>query len=180
MSTTPTPAPAPKSGGALKIILIILLVIVVVFVLFFGLLAYGCYHVAHSIAHSENGKSTINIPGAGSISTNDVSAYTAEELGTDIYPGAKALQGGSKITAPTGSMTTGVFGTQDSAQQVGDFYKNKFGSDAVDYSTSDGGMVSKKISDTESVTVTISANKSANADYKTKFVILHSSTTKTQ
>ena len=173
MSTTPTPAPAPKSGGALKTILIILVVIVVIFILIFGLVVYGCNRFVHSIAHSENGKTTLNLPGAGSISTNDVTSYTPAELGTDIYPGAKPQQGGSKISTPTGAIVSGVFGTQDSVQQVEEFYKSKFGSDAVDYSTSDGGMISKKVSSTESVTVSINANKSANADYKTKFVILH-------
>jgi hypothetical protein len=171
---TPVPAPAPKSGGALKIILIVLGVIAAVVILLFGLLAYGCYHIAHSIAHSENGKSTITIPGGGSISANDT-AYTPAELGADIYPGAKALQGGSRISMPNGSIVTGVFGTQDSVQQVESFYKDKFGSNAVDYGSGDGAMVSKKVAEHESVNVTITANKSANADYKTKFVIMHTS-----
>jgi hypothetical protein len=168
---TPIPAPAPKSGGALKVVLIVLGVFAAVVVLLFGLLAYGCYHIAHSFAHSVNGKSTITIPGGGSVSTND--SATPAELGTDIYPGAKAVHGGSKISMPNGSIITGVFGTQDSVQQVEAFYKDKFGSTAVDYGSGEGAMVSKKVADKESINVTITANKSANADYKTKFIIMH-------
>jgi hypothetical protein len=156
---TPVPAPAPKSGSPLKIILIVLGVVAVVVILFAGLLAYGCYHIAHSIGR-----------GTTSVTSTDSSTLTAADLGTDIYPGAHPEKGGSKITLPTGSMTTGVYSTPDSVDKVEAFYKDKLGSDATDVSSGGRVMLSKRVSKTETVTVT--ANSHADdMDGRTKIMI---------
>ncbi len=177
MSTpTPVPAPAPKSGGALKIILIVLGVIALVVVLGIGVVAYGCYRLAHSIAHSENGKTTLNIPGAGTMTTGDDTTFTPDELGVDVYPGAKAEKGGSKLSMPSGTIVTALFSSSDSVAQVEAFYKDKFGSNGTDFGAGSTAVLSKKIGNNDTVLVTLTAD-SAEVGHKTKIVIQHTKAT---
>jgi hypothetical protein len=153
---TPVPAPAPKSGRPLKIILISLGILAALAIVFVGLLAYGCYHIAHSVGR-----------GATSV---DSSTLTAADLGTDIYPGARPEKNGTRVTLPTGSVTTGVYSTPDSVDQVEAFYKDKLGSDATDVNAGGRVILSKRVSKTETVTVT--ANSHADdMDGRTKIMI---------
>ena len=168
----PTAAP-DKSSGCIKIVLIVVAIVV-----FLGLLAlagvmYACHRVKQAIRveNGPNGQVSMNIPGT-SFSANTAQSFTAAELGTDIYPGAQSVSGGMKMELPTGSMVTGVFLTTDSKQQVIDFYKGKFGADAMVMDTSDGAIVSMKKGEQESVMVTITA-KPTEDNGKTKVVILH-------
>ena len=171
MSDAPVPAPVPaKPGGSsLKIILIVLGVLAALVILFVGLLAYGCYHIAHRIAQGSN-KTALSIPGGPSITAGDSAAYTAADLGTDIYPGARPEKGGSKINSPTGSITTGVYSTPDGLDRVEAFYKDKLGSDATEFISGERMILSKRVSKTETVTVT--ANSHADdVDGRTKIMI---------
>ncbi len=168
----PTAAP-DKSSGCIKIVLIVVAIVV-----FLGLLAlagvmYACHRVKQAIRveNGPNGQVSMNIPGT-SFSANTAQSFTAAELGTDLYPGAQSVSGGMKMELPTGSMVTGVFLTTDSKQQVIDFYKGKFGADAMVMDTSDGAIVSMKKGEQESVMVTITA-KPTEDNGKTKVVILH-------
>ena len=170
MSTpTPVPSPAPQSGGStLKTILIILGVIAAVVILFAGLVIYGCYHFTRKIV--QNNRTTVTIPGGASITANDSASYTAADLGTDIYPGAKPEKGGSKISTPAGSMTTGVYSTPDGLDKVEAYYKDKLGSDATESTSGERIILSKRVSKTETVTVT--ANSHADdMDGRTKIMI---------
>jgi len=166
---TPVPAPAPKSGGALKIVLIVLGVIAAIIILIAGLLAYGCYRIAHSIAHSEHGKSTISIPGAGTMSTSSSSSFTAADLGTDIYPGATPGQGGLRMETPEALSVNANYETTDPVAKVEAFYKEKFGSDATDLNMGSTVLLTKKMGDKEVITVTINGQ----GDGKTKIMIGH-------
>jgi hypothetical protein len=169
-----TPVPAPSSGGssALKIILIVLAVLAAIMVGGISLVAYGCYHVAHSIVQKHGDKTSFSIPGAGTITADNSKTFTQDQLGAAIYPGSKAADSGSSLDLPSGSVTTAVFSTPDPVSKVEAFYKDKFGPDASSFGTEDTAMISKKISDNESVTVTASGKD--NADGKTKIVIMHS------
>lgn len=167
---TPVPAPAPKSGGALKIVLIVIGAIVVVMILVFGLLAYGCYHIAHSIAHSENGKTTTSILGTTVTSSNSAT-FTAADLGTDIYPGATPTDGGSKMEVAAASIVTAVYLTSDPVSKVEAFYKDKFGSGATDFNMGGTAMIVRKVSDKERVSVTVTSDNGQ--DSKTKIMIQH-------
>jgi hypothetical protein len=166
---TPTPVPAPKSGGALKIVLIIIGVILALMILMFGLLAYGCYHIAHSIAHTEHGKTTTSILGTTVTSTNSAT-FTAADLGVDIYPGATPADGGSKMEVATASIVTAMYTTSDPVEKVEAFYKDKFGSTATDLNMGGTAIIVHKISDKERVTMTVTRDSQAG---NTKITIQH-------
>ena len=159
-------------GGAVKVILIVLAIIVGIGILGAGAVGFAVWRVAHAIhTHAKNGDFTINTPG-GAISAGSTSTYTAEELGADIYPGAEAAKGGMRMNLPTGSIVSGVFTTSDSKDQVLNFYKGKFGSDASVFDAADSAMISLKKGDHDTVMVTISSRASEN-DGKTKISIVH-------
>jgi zinc-ribbon domain len=162
-------------GGVIKIILIVLAIVVGLGILGAGAFGFVVWRVAHSFhVHGKNGEVTINTPG-GSVSTSSATAFTSDELGTDIYPGAQATAGGMRMNLPSGSVVSGVFTTSDSKNQVLTFYKNKFGSEASVFDADESAMVTAKKGDHESVMVTISAKPSEN-DGKTKISIVHTKT----
>jgi hypothetical protein len=175
VQTTATPA---KSGGsAVKIILIIVAIVVGLGILGMGVVGYTVWRVSRSIhVNGNNASMTLNTP-EGKVNFNSTESYTAAELGTDIYPGAQSVKGGMRMDMPTGSMVTGVFVTSDSKDQVVAFYKNKFGSGASTFDTSDGAILTLPMGDKESVMVTVTAKPSEN-DGKTKVVIVHTKNNK--
>jgi hypothetical protein len=177
---TPTPgfAPAgPRPGGggstAVKIVLIIVAIFVGIGILVVGGVGYGIWRVSHAIHRAANSGS-ITIPGAngGSLSVSSSQTFTAADLGTDIYPGATAGQGGMRMSTPGGSWITGIFLTSDSKDQVVNYYKSKFGSDSGLMETGDTAILTLKKSEKESVMVTIT-NKAGENDGKTKIAIMH-------
>lgn len=157
----------------LKIVLIVIGVIVFIVIMIVAVLGYIGYRAVHAIKAAANGE-RITIPGAsgGSFSVNSVKSYSAEELGTDVYPGATPIKGGMKLAMPNGTFLTGVFSTPDSREQVVAFYKSKFGSDSGTMESDDASVLTLKKSDKEQVMITVS-NKANENDGKTKIVILH-------
>jgi hypothetical protein len=172
----PGAAPAQSGSSAVKIILIIVAVIVGLGILGLGAVGYVGYRVSRAIHTGPGGQVSINTPG-GTISANSSQTYTAAELGTDIYPGAKSTDGSVKMSTPTGSMVIGSFLTSDSKQQVVDFYKGKFGGTAMSFDTGDGAMLTQAISKQESVMVTVTANQSRDKGM-TRVTITHTINTK--
>ncbi len=163
-------APVRSGGGsAVKIILIVLAAIIGMGILGAGAVGFMVWRVAHAIhTHAKNGDFTINTPN-GTINAGAASNFTAEELGAEIYPGAQAVQGGMRMNLPTGSIVSGAFETSDSKEQVLNFYKSKFGSDASVFDGGNSAMISLKKGEHETVMVTISAA----SDGKTKVSIVH-------
>jgi hypothetical protein len=166
---TPQIVPANAGGGgAVKIILIVLAIIVGIGILGAGAVGFMVWRVAHAIhTHAKNGDFAIDTPG-GTISAGGTTTFTAAELGADIYPGAEPIKGGMRMNLPTGSIVSGAFVTPDSKDDVLNFYKSKFGSDASVFDGADSAMISLKKGDHDSVMVTISKN-----DGKTKIAIVH-------
>lgn len=170
-------APARSGGSALKIILIILAVVIGLGILGMGAVGFFVWRVAHRVhvatSASGNGSNvTIQTPG-GTLTAGEGNTYTAEELGTDLYPGATSVKGGMRMSMPSGSMVTGVFVTGDSKDQVLAFYKSKFGSDASIYDSGDGAVLTMKKGDKESVVLTITKGSGDEAG-KTQISIVHS------
>lgn len=181
---TPAPPPPPISGvpqaaagggggsTVLKVILAIVGVVFLVGVLIVAGIAYIGYRAVHAVHEAAHG-GAITIPGSnGTFSVNSAKSYSASELGIDIYPGATASQGGAKMELPNGSWTTGVFLTSDSKDQVIAFYKGKMSGDTSAMESDDGGVLTEKKGDKETVMVTVTARQNQN-DGKTKIVILH-------
>jgi hypothetical protein len=176
--TPPAPVPypqaAPATGGssAVKVILIVLAIVVGLGILGAGAVGFMVWRVAHAIHTSaKNGEFSINTPG-GTLSAGAASHFTAAELGTDIYPGAEATKGGMRMNLPSGSITSGVFVTSDSKEQVVSFYKQKLGSDASVFDAADSAMITLKKGEHETVMVTVS-NRAGENDGKTKISIVH-------
>jgi len=157
----------------LKIVLIVVGIIIFVFLLIGAVVGYGIWRVAHAVHEAAHGDK-ITIPGAngGSFSVNTSKTYSASELGVDIYPGATSSRGGIKMDLPTGSMTTGIFVTSDSKDQVISFYKAKLGADSSAMESDDGAVLTLKKSDKEQVMVTVT-NKANENDGKTRIAIVH-------
>jgi len=177
-AATPAAAPVKSGSSAVKIILII---VAVIFGLCILALVGGIFAVRHFVTHNihtgPDGQMSIQTP-EGKVNLNTSQTFTAAELGTDPYPGAQATRGGMKMNLPSGSMVMGTFLTTDSEQQVIDFYKSKFGSNAGIMETADGAIVSLTKSQQESVVVTVTANPSRDSG-KTRIIITHTINTKT-
>jgi hypothetical protein len=171
VSDAPVPAPVPaKSGGALKIILIVLGILAAIVILVVGLMAYGCYHLAQSMKHAAADGKTVSMLGT-TVTTADSASFTAADLGTDIYPGASPSHGGSKLDMSAASVVTGVYLTSDPVSKVEAFYKDKFGGGVSDFNFGGTAMITHKVSDKETVTVTVTGDNSN--DGKTRITIQH-------
>jgi zinc-ribbon domain len=173
----PAGAPPSSGGSALKIILIIVAVFVGLGIIGASIFAFTVWRVAHAIHVDSNGENmTVHTPG-GTMTANQSKTYSAADLGTDIYPGARSGRGSMKMDMPNGSMVTGVFVTSDSKDQVLDFYKSRFGSGASVIDVGETAILTLKKGDQESVMVTISG-KNSEGDGKTRISIMHTKSNK--
>lgn len=165
---------APRSGGgsALKIILIVIAVLVGIGMLGAGAVGFMVWRVAHAIhVANRDGTLAFHTPD-GSVTAGAATNFTSDELGTDIYPGAKSARGGMRMNLPTGSVISAAFVTSDSKDQVLAFYKDKLGSEASVFDSGNSAMISVKKGSQENIMVTISSRASEN-DGKTKISIVH-------
>jgi zinc-ribbon domain len=175
----PSAAAVPPGSGssAIKIILIVVGVFVGLGILGVCIFSFTVWRVARAVhVDGPNGQVSVSTPG-GTITANQAQTFTADELGTDIYPGASSGHGSMKMDLPTGSMVTGVFVTPDSKDQVVAFYKSKFGSGASVYDTANSALLTLNKGQQESVMVTVSGNSSQDGG-KTRISIVHTKSTK--
>jgi len=171
------PLPAKSGSSAVKIILIVVAIFVGLGILAAGVVGYGIWRVAHRLGVSSDGQHVTMSTPEGTVDVNTSKSYSADELGTEIYPGAQSAKGGMKMDLPSGSMITGIFTTSDSKDQVVAFYKSKFGSEASVMDVQDAAIMTVKKSDKESVMVTVTSKDSEN-DGKTKIAIVHTTNNK--
>jgi hypothetical protein len=166
---------AAKQGGSntVKIVLIIVAVFVVLAMMAAGVVGYGVWRVSRAIHKNiANGSMTINTP-AGPITSNSTQTFTADELGTDVYPGAVAAKSGNlKMHLPTGSMLSATYLTTDSKDKVLAFYKDKFGSAATSMDFGSNAILTWKKSEHDQVTVTV-AQRDGQDEGKTQIHIQH-------
>jgi hypothetical protein len=167
------PAQVRTGGGStLKIILIILGVLVVLVMMVVGIVGYGVWRVSRAVhVDHKTGETTINTPG-GAITSGTSAKLTADDLGTDIYPGARPGHGGARLSLPTGPMVAANYTTSDSKDKVIAFYKEKFGSQATVMDTDDGALLTVNKSKQDTVMMTITQKPSQN-DGKTQIHIVH-------
>lgn len=174
----PPMGPPPNPGtSAVKIILIIVAIVVGLGIIGVGAFGFMAWRIARSVHVSgPNGEVSINTPG-GSITANPNESYSASDLGTDIYPGAQSTKGGMRLTLPTGTSVTAIYVTPDSKDKVVSFYKDKFGSQASVFDSSNSAMLTVEKSKQETVMVTVTPNSSEH-DGKTQIAIIHTTTNK--
>jgi hypothetical protein len=179
--SAPQPMAAPpKSGGssALKIILIILGVFVFLIVMVVAVIGYGVYKVRKAMhVNSANGAVSLNTPGFA-MNADPGMKFTADELGTDIYPGSEPSKSGNmRMNIAGSSVVSATFLTSDPKDKVVDFYKGKLGEGATSMDFGGSAMLMLKKSDQEQITVTI-AQQSGQSDGKTQIHIQHTTVTK--
>jgi len=173
----PVAAPPASGNSALKIVLIVLAVFIGLGFLGAGAFGFFVWRVAHAVHVSGSGSDvTVHTPG-GTLTANTSETFSASDLGTDIYPGATTGKGSMRMSLPTGSMVSAVYSTGDSKDQVLNFYKTRFGSDASVFDSSDGTVLTINKSKQESVVVTITRGSSEN-EGKTEIHIVHTTSTK--
>lgn len=123
------PATAQSSGGgALKIILIVVACVILLGVV--GSVASFLFvgkklHDAKVSIVEKGGEATVVTP-MGTVHTTKDPDKIAQDLGVDIYPGAKAISGGSEAQAMGMHHVTGIFETSDSVEKVGEFYHQRY------------------------------------------------------
>ncbi len=124
------PAPAPTAGGssALKIVLIVIVAVVVLGIV--GSIATMVFvgkklHDAKVSIVEKGGEATVVTP-MGTVHTTKDPEKIAQDLGVEIYPGAKAISGGSEAQVMGMHTVTGVFETSDPVEKVGEFYHQKY------------------------------------------------------
>lgn len=170
----------PKSGGSslLKIVLIIVGVLVLLMVMVVGVIGYGVYKVRKAMhVNSTTGAMTVNTPGFA-MNADSGMKFTAEELGTEIYPGAEPSKSGNlRMNIAGSSIVSATFLTSDAKDKVVDFYKSKLGSDSTSMDFGGSAMLSEKKSDQDQITVTI-AQQSNQSEGKTQIHIQHTVVTK--
>jgi hypothetical protein len=179
-SLPPAAAPARSGGSAVKVILIVVAVFIGMGIIGAGIFGYGVWRISRAV-HVSGGSGadrqvTINTPG-GTITADSSEKFTASELGTEIYPGARPGHGSMRMEMPTGSMVTATFITSASKDQVLAFYKANLGSAATVVDMPDGAILTLPRGQQESVTVTITSKPSEN-DGKTKIAIVHTKSNK--
>jgi|SRR5580658_666178 hypothetical protein len=124
----PTPTPAPASGGgALKAILIVVGVIVLLGIVGVSSLVFFASRIAHRTRISQNGNNVKVETPFGTVETTKDPQDAAREVGVEIYPGARVLQGGAGSVTFGGMHSASLnLESSDSIDQVCSFYKPKF------------------------------------------------------
>lgn len=141
-ATPPAPAPA-RSGmsSGLKIALMIIGGCVLLGALATVLLVVGVLRFAQQVEVDERGgKVTVRTP-TGAVTVGEAPRVTEAQLGIPLYPGATQLEGGVSMEGEKSGMHTYVFKTDDSVQQVSDFYKQRIGDQADKLVISDEGSL---------------------------------------
>ncbi|HYH00595.1 MAG TPA: zinc ribbon domain-containing protein [Terriglobales bacterium] len=135
--TKPVQAVQPvssKSGGsAVKIILIVVAILVGLGILSAGIVGYLAYKAKKSFQVSEDG-ATVSTPW-GTVTSNNDASKIAQDLGVEVYPGAKALEGASAASFGNVSFGSADFETSDSIDKVEAFYKSRFPKSTMSAST---------------------------------------------
>jgi hypothetical protein len=168
----------PAKSNTLKIVLIIVGIFAFLVLLVVGVVGYGVWRVSRAIHMDKNGGMTVSTKN-GTISSSPADKFTADELGTDVYPGAQVAKGGMRMTLPTGPVVAANFLTTDSKDKVVAFYKDKLGSGTTTMDIGTGAILQHTKSKQDAVTVTIM--QTANQyDGKTQIHIMHTTDNKVQ
>lgn len=133
-SVQPVQPVAGKSGGAVKIILIVVAILVFFAILAAGVVGYVAYKAKKAIQVTGDGTTVTTPWGNISASDND-GAKIAQDLGVEVYPGAKALEGASMASFGNVSFGGAEFETSDPIDKVEAFYKSRFPKSTMSAST---------------------------------------------
>ena len=160
-AAVPVAPPAqPQSNSALKVILIVVVAVVVLGILAIGTVLFVGLRIArHTRVENRDGKVRVESP-FGTVETATNPADVTRDLGVDVYPGARAVNGKSANVTIGGMHTVAAeFETDDSADKVAQFYQSKFPNANVSSST-EGQTTIVSTANGKMVTITIDAEGS--------------------
>ena len=163
----PPQRPAGSSNTVLKVVLIVVGVFVALGILVACVIGFVGYRVAKSAHHNSDGSVSFSTPN-GTVTTGKSLTLSAEDLGTDPYPGATSSVGSMNMQSSTGSMVTAVYTTPDSPDKVVAFYKEKLGDQASVVQTGHGTTLTSGEREKNQVTISISSQGDL-----TKIAIIH-------
>ncbi len=117
---------AQKSGGGLKIVLIVLGLICGIIILMVAVVGLVGWRIAHHsrVVTTKDG-ARIETP-FGKIESTENTEQAIHDLGVDVYPGAKVSKGAAVVQFGNMKTASATFETNDSPDQVAEFYKSKF------------------------------------------------------
>lgn len=173
------PAAAPPGKDyTLKIVLILLGVFAFLVVLAVGAIGYTAWRVSRAMRVDKNLGMTVNSKG-GPFSSTPTDQFTADDLGTDVYPGAKAAKGGMRMSLPGGPGVAANFLTSDPEDKVIAFYRSRLGTGTTTMNVGTGAILVRTKGNKDSVIVTI-IQRDNQDDGKTQIHILHTTTNQAQ
>jgi len=131
----------PKSGGGLKIILIVLGLLFGIIILITAVIGLVGWRIAHHsrVITTKDG-ARIETP-FGKIESTENSEEAIKNLGVEVYPGAKATKGASVVQFGNMKTASAVFETNDSPDQVAEFYRGKFPNAMANVSDESGNSI---------------------------------------
>lgn len=123
----PVPAPPKQDNSAIKTVLIVVGVIVVLGVFAIATLTFVGLHIAKKTRVTQDGDNVRVETPFGRVETSKDPEQAAKDLGIDIYPGAEVQTNGASIAVFGGVRTsTAAFDSDDPADKVCSFYREKF------------------------------------------------------
>lgn len=122
-----SPAPPKQDNTAIKTILIVVGVIVVLGVFAIATLTIVGLHIAKKSRVTQDGDQVRVETPFGRVETSKDPEQAAKDLGVDIYPGAEVQKNGASTAVFGGiSTSTAAFESDDPADKVCSFYREKF------------------------------------------------------
>lgn len=135
----PVAAPVAQSGGAsgLKVAIIVLAVLAALVVAGTISVALIGMRIARATRIQTRGDdATVQTPFGEVKSTHDA-AQVAHDLGVDVYPGARPLEGAGVVNFPGVHVGGANFETSDSLDKVAEFYRRRFPKATIDVAERD-------------------------------------------
>lgn len=161
------PPPTRSNNTALKVVLIVVGVFVALGILVACVIGFVGYRVAKTAHHNSDGSVSFSTPN-GTVTTGKSLTLSAEDLGTDPYPGAASSVGSMNMKTSSGSMVTAVYTTSDPADKVVAFYKEKLGDQASVVQTHHGTTLTSGEREKNQITISITPQGDL-----TKIAIIH-------
>lgn len=123
--TTP-PGTTSTSTSPVRIILIIVAAIIALGIVGIGTVSYIAYRVErHTRIEKDNGNIRVENP-FGTVESTSNPDDVARELGIDVYPGAKVVNGNASSVSVGGMHTVAAqFESDDPPSKVADFYRSR-------------------------------------------------------
>ena len=122
----PVPGATPQpSGSGLKVVLIAVGLICGILVLLTMIVGLIGWRIArHSRVVTTKDGARIETP-FGKIESTENTEEAIKNIGVDVYPGAKATKGASIVQFGNMKTASAIFETNDSPEQVANFYREK-------------------------------------------------------